>query len=150
MNKKNSQGSVWLEGALVVPLILLIVLFLVEVSILLLRYTAIQEGISKAAREISLPKKNSQIENDPAVKCNEIVSIRIEEQMRAFRQTMNKDDFEIIVKDAALQELAIITNVKMTCSVCNALLGAMYTPFVLRLEEPVILQDKIPQCEVDG
>lgn len=153
MNKKGSgeRGSVWIEAAMVIPLFVLFVLFLLEITILLIRYTAIHEGIAIAAREISLPPKNSQIYNpDPLPICNEIVSIRINEQMRSFRQSMNQADFETVVKQISTSELAIYTAAKHECFVCISVFGASYYPFTWNFEEPVILQDKSPPCQVDG
>lgn len=149
--KRDKQlGSVWLESAFVLPLIILFVLFLIEASILLIRYTAIHEGISISAREISLPPKNSQTNPDLLPICNEIVSIRINEQMRSFRQSMVPSDFEIVVKQASPQELVIYVNARMQCTVCNSFFGASYSPFTWSFEEPVLLQDKLAPCQVDG
>lgn len=139
----SQKGGILIEAAWVLPLILILVFILIEIGFILLQYIAIKEGISLASRDLSLPQKNSQGE----LICNEIVSSRLKEQMRKFRQMEFDDQFDIVVKRASDSELLMYVDTKVYCSLCRIIYSE--TPFVLSFEEPVILQDSEPPCEVD-
>ncbi|GEM_PF-6566005 len=142
--KVGEKGGVLAETAIILPLIIFLIFFLIEMSFILLQFIAVREGLSIAARDISLPKKTS----DENQICNEIVNTRLTDQMRAFKQKVRTGQFLSVVKRVSPSEIAIYVDVNVYCFIC----GVIYeeTPFNWRFEEPVILQDEEPPCDVDN
>lgn len=141
----NERGGVLVESALILPLLIILIFFIIEISLILLQYIAINEGLSLASRDLSLPRNNS--EQEVSI-CHEIVNIRLNEQMRKFKQRVIDGQFVTVVRRPSNGELMIITDADIYCFACGVFFSDQM--FSKRFQKSVVLQDEEPLCEVDS